>query len=355
MGDEATDVRRGDELDLARVGDFVRRALPELDGALELLQFPGGSANLTYLLRVGPTELVLRRPPFGTLAPGAHDMRREYKVLSRLWEHFDRAPRAFAFCDDPEVAGADFFLMERRRGEVVRDELPDSLRRQPDIGRRLGLALVDAFADLALLSPEACGLADLGKPAGFIERQVSGWANRWSRVKEDNPLPIMDDVAARLADTIPTSTVVALVHNDPKMDNCQFDPAGPDRVTAIFDWDMTTVGDPLADLGTLLNYWPDPSDPPGAWRGSNEGLRAFGLPTRREVVERYRARTGFDCSRAGWYEAFAQWKTAVVVAQLHHRWLQGDSANPRHETIAEAVPVLAASADQLLDVELASG
>lgn len=355
MGDEATDVRHGDELDLGRLDGFVRRELPDLDGDLELLQFPGGSANLTYLLRVGGTELVLRRPPFGTIAPGAHDMRREYKVLSRLWAHFDRAPRAYAFCDDHTVLGCDFFLMERRRGEVVRDELPESLRTHADVGRRLGFATVEAFADLHLLDPAVCGLDDLGKPVGFIERQVKGWADRWSRVEEDNPLPLMGEVAVRLADTMPASTQVSLVHNDPKIDNCQFDPADPDRVSAIFDWDMTTVGDPMADLGTLLNYWPDPADPPGAWRGSNEGLRAFGLPTRGEVVERYAARTGFDCSRAGWYEAFAQWKTAVVVAQLHHRWLQGDSANPRHETIAEAVPVLAASADQLLDAELAAG
>ena len=151
---------------------------------------------------------------------------------------------------------------------------------------------------------------------------------------------------------MPTSTATALVHNDPKLDNCQFDAADPDRVTAVFDWDMTTVGDPMVDLGTLLNYWPDPSDPPDAWRGSHDLLRELGLPPRAEIVQRYAERTGIDCSRARWYEAFAQWKTAVVVAQLHHRWRQGNSANPRHETIAEAVPVLAASADQLLAAEL---
>jgi aminoglycoside phosphotransferase (APT) family kinase protein len=355
MPDEATDVRAGDELDLARLARFVRDALPQFDGEVEVLQFPGGSANLTYLLRIGDTELVLRRPPFGTIAPGAHDMRREYKVLSRLWEHFDRAPRAHVFCDDHDVLGADFFVMERRRGEVVRDELPDTLAHHDQLGRRLGFAVVDAFADLALLDPAECGLADLGRPNGFVERQVSGWADRWSRIKDDNPVPLMEEVAGRLAASLPTSTVTALVHNDPKLDNCQFDPSDPDRVTAVFDWDMTTVGDPMVDLGTLLNYWPDPSDPPDAWRGSHELLKELGLPARAEIVDRYAERTGFDCSRARWYEAFAQWKTAVVVAQLHHRWLQGDSANPRHETIADAVPVLAASADQLLDAELGRG
>ncbi len=354
MADEAEEVRTGDELDVDRLRGFMRRELPELDGDIEVLQFPGGSANLTYLVRVGGAELVLRRPPFGTIAPGAHDMGREYKVLSRLWRDFDRAPRAYAFCQDHSVLGADFFLMERRQGEVIRDEIPPSLADLPEVGRRLGFAVIDAFADLALLDPAAVDLADLGKPEGFVARQVKGWSDRWSRVKDDNPLPVMDSVAVRLAETLPTSTVTALVHNDPKLDNCQFAVGEPDRATSIFDWDMTTVGDPLVDLGTLLNYWPDPSDPPGAWRGREDTMRTFGLPTRAEVIERYATRTGFDCSQAGWYEAFAQWKTAVVVAQLHHRWLQGDSANPRHETIAEAVPVLADSADQILDALAAS-
>ena len=346
---DAAAVRPGEELDWERLAGYLRQHLAEAQAPLEVLQFPGGSANLTYLLRFGDVELVLRRPPFGVIAPGAHDMRREHKVLSRLWAHFDRAPRSYLFCDDPDVVGAVFFVMERRHGEVIRDGLPGAMAGHPDVGRRVGLAVVDAMADLHRLDPAACELSDLGRPDGFVERQVRGWSHRWELVKGEEALPLMDEVAARLAASLPPSPVTSLVHNDLKLDNCQFDATDPDRVSSVFDWDMTTVGDPLVDLGTLLNYWPDPSDPPGAWRGSNEqGLRELGLPTRAEVVERYAERTGFDCGQARWYEAFAQWKTAVVVRQLHHRWLQGDSANPRHETIAEAVPALAASADQLL-------
>lgn len=348
MADDAEAVRSGDELDWDKVRAFLATAVPDLHGDLVVGQFPGGSANLTYLLRVGDTDLVLRRPPFGTLAPGAHDMKREFRVLSRLWQHFDRAPRAYAFSDDHDLIGSDFFVMERREGEVVRDAIPGSMAQHPDVGRRLGFAVIDAFADLHLLDPAACGLADLGRPDGFVERQVRGWADRWSRVAEPGEHPLMNEVAAELAGRLPTPTTVSLVHNDPKLDNCQFQADDPDRATSIFDWDMTTVGDPLVDLGTLLNYWPDPSDPPGAWRGREDSMRTFGLPTRAEVVDHYAARTGFDCTHARWYEAFAQWKTAVVVAQLHHRWKQGNSANPRHETIAEAVPALAASAAELL-------
>ncbi|MFN0026416.1 MAG: phosphotransferase family protein [Acidimicrobiales bacterium] len=350
MADSAEAVRDGDQLDWPALRSFLSREMPELDGELQVAQFPGGSANLTYLIGVGDRELVLRRPPFGTIAPGAHDMKREFKVLSRLWQHLDRAPRAYAFCDDPAVIGSDFFVMERREGEVIRDEIPDSMRQHPEVGRRVGFAVIDAFADLALLDPLEVGLADLGKPQGFVERQVRGWADRWSRVCELWDEPLMVTVAEVLAQRLPDAQRVSLVHNDPKLDNCMFAADNPDRATAIFDWDMTTVGDPLVDLGTLLNYWPDPSDPPGAWRGREDSMREFGLPTRAEVVARYAARTGFDCSEAQWYEAFAQWKTAVVVAQLHHRWRMGNSANPRHETIGDAVPTLAASAASLLGV-----
>jgi aminoglycoside phosphotransferase (APT) family kinase protein len=316
---------------------------------MEVLQFPSGSANLTYLLRFGPTELVLRRPPFGVVAPGAHDMRREYKVLSRLWRNFDRAPRAYVFCDDHDVIGADFVVMERRRGEVIRGVVPRSMAHHPDLGRRISFALVDAMAEMHLLDPAANDLSDLGKPAGFAARQVAGWKTRWDLVRPEDGNPLMDEVPERLAASVPEPTRVSIVHNDLKLDNCQFDPADPDRVQSIFDWDMTTLGEPLVDLGTLLNYWPDPTDPPVSRRASHEGLLHMGLPTRAEITARYADRTGIDVSSAGWYEAFAQWKTGVVIQQLHNRWKRGESTDPRMAVIADRLPILAAGASRLLD------
>ncbi len=348
---ELAPVRQGEDLDWDRIEAYLRSNLPrELDvsGALEVLQFPNGAANLTYLIRFGELELVLRRPPFGTLAPGAHDMQREFKVLSRLWRRFDRAPRAFLLCVDPAVAGADFFVMERRRGEVVRGVIPESMRAHPDVGPRIGAALIEAMADFHLLDPSECGLEDLGRPAGFVERQVKGWKKRWDLVANPDHDAAMSGVHARLEEAIPEAQRVSFVHNDLKLDNCMFDPADPDRVTAFFDWDMTTLGDPLIDLGTLLNYWPDPADGDGS-RGSHGGVGRMGLPTRSEVTKLYAERTGLDVSRAGWYEAFAQWKTATVVAQLHHRWAVGDSRDARMETIAARVPELAKAAARLLD------
>ena len=348
---ELDDVRAGENLDWVVIEAYLRRNLPsdlELDGDLRVQQFPNGSANLTYLIAFGPTELVLRRPPFGTLAPGAHDMKREYKVLSALWQIFDKAPRAYLFCDDHEVIGADFFVMERRRGEVVRGVVPPSMRHHANVGHRLGLALVDAMAEFHLLDPDVVGLGDLGRPDGFVERQVRGWKRRWDLVADPAYDKAMTDIHATLERSLPGAQRVSFVHNDLKLDNCMFDPADPDRVTAFFDWDMTTLGDPLIDLGTLLNYWPDPSDPAGSGRFSNEGLAAMGLPGRVEVAARYGERTGLDVSNAPWYEAFAQWKTATVVQQLHHRWLVGDSTDERMATIADRLPMLVANASSLL-------
>jgi aminoglycoside phosphotransferase (APT) family kinase protein len=276
-------------------------------------------------------------------------MKREHKVLSRLWKVFSPAPRAYVFCDDHAVVGADFVVMERRVGEVVRDSVPESMAALPDVGRRLGFALVDAMAEMHLVDAEAADLSTLGRPDGFTARQVSGWANRWSLVRPDDGPPLMDTLPARLEATMPAPTRVSIVHNDLKLDNCQFRSGEPDRVYSFFDWDMTTLGEPMIDLGTLLNYWPDPSDPPDERRVSHEGLITMGLPTRAEVVERYAERTGIDCSASVWYEAFAQWKTGVVVEQLHSRWVRGESTDPRMATIADRLPVLASKASALLD------
>jgi aminoglycoside phosphotransferase (APT) family kinase protein len=346
---ELAPVRPGEELDWKALEAYVTAGIPELSGSLSVMQFPSGSANLTYLLVFGDTELVMRRPPFGVVAPGAHDMKREYRVLSRLWRVFDRAPRAYLFCDDHSVVGSDFVVMERRRGEVIRGNLPASMAHYPDVGRRVGFAVVDAMADLHLVDPASCDLTELGRPDGFVARQVAGWKTRWDLVRPDDGPPQMDELPDRLAATLPVTTRTSLVHNDLKPDNCQFDPADPDRVQSIFDWDMTTLGDPLIDAGTLLNYWPDPSDPPEERRVSHEGMRTMGLPTRAEVIARYADRTGIDVTAVGWYEAFAQWKTGVVIQQLHNRWKRGESTDPRMETIADRLPVLAANASKLLD------
>jgi aminoglycoside phosphotransferase (APT) family kinase protein len=346
---EVAPVRPGEELDWERLSSYLRTSLPDLgDEAYEVLQFPNGSANLTYLVRLGGRELVVRRPPFGRLAPGAHDMRREFRALDGLWRHFDRAPRPYLFCDDQAIIGSDFLVVEYRRGVVIWDHLPGTM--PSEAGRRIGLAVVDALADLHLLVPDAVGLGDLGRPHGFVERQVSGWRKRWELV-DTSRVPAMEEVGRRLAQTLPETvgSRASVLHNDFKIDNCQFHPDDPDRVASIFDWDMATLGDPLVDLGTLLNYWPDPDDRDDDRPLHVPGLEHLGLPSRADVVERYAARSGVDVTNVAWYEAFATWKTAVVLEQLYQRWLRGESTDPRMAGKGEPVARLAGRASALLD------
>jgi aminoglycoside phosphotransferase (APT) family kinase protein len=331
---EVAEVRPGEQLDWDSLEAYLRKHLPEAAGNFSVMQFPNGSANLTYLVRLGETDLVVRRPPFGVIATAAHDMRREYNVLSLLHAAYPRAPLGQHYCADESVIGAHFLVSEYRSGVVVWDHVPDVLRVGEEPGRRIGLAVVDALADLHLVDPTQCGLGDLGRPAGYLQRQVRGWQGRWEAVALDGR-GTLDRVGELLARHIPESGPPALVHNDFKVDNCQFAVGDPDTVTSVFDWDMATLGDPLTDLGTLLNYWPDGRTP----ADGVPGLENVGLPSRDEVVARYAARTGQTLSRGGvaWYEAFGCWKTAIIMQQLYVRHVRGESADDRMTARGEQV------------------
>lgn len=345
---EIAPVRAGEELDWEALEAYLHERLPGSYGALEVQQFPNGSANLTYLLTLGGTKLVVRRPPFGKIAPGAHDMRREHKVLSRLHTAYPRAPKALLYCDDDSVIGSPFFVSEYRPGVVVWDEIPPSMTGHDSPGRRIGLAVVDALADLHAVDPDACGLGDLGRPDGYLERQVRGWQARWEAVAQE-PDTAVEEVGAVLARTLPKTTASTIVHNDFKIDNCQFAPGNPDRVVSVFDWDMATLGDPLVDVGTLLNYWPDDD---GGSALAVPGLDRLGLPTRTEVVARYAERRGRDLTLddTAWYEAFGCWKTAIIMQQLYARYLRGETTDARMGERGAAVQKLGHRALTLLGV-----
>lgn len=345
-------VQRGAEQPWSRVEAYLREHLDFVPPGppLEALQFTAGEANLTYLLRLGSTELVLRRPPMGPIAPGAHDMEREYRVLSKLWQEYDRAPRAYLFCGDAAVAGAPFFVMERRQGLVVKDKVPADLAGMPQLGWRLGIAVIEALGDLHLGEPSSCDLTELGRPHGFVARQVSGWRKRWQLVSHANEAlePTMERIADRLAATVPPPGPATLLHNDFKLDNCAFEAGEPDRVSTVFDWDMATLGDHRIDLGTLLNYWPDPDEDPPVERALSPAVIGLGLPFKADLVEHYARYTGLDVGDIGWFEAFANWKTVVVRQQIHNRWLEGQSSDPRHAAVADCAPGLAEAARRLL-------
>ncbi|WP_127128988.1 phosphotransferase family protein [Georgenia sp. SYP-B2076] len=340
-----------EELDWTALDTYLRDTLA-VTGELSVRQFPNGSANLTYLIAYGAWRAVLRRPPFGRVAPGAHDMRREYRVLSALSQAFDRAAQTLAYCEDTAVLGAPFFVMEYRAdGEVVRDEVPVSMSDLPDVGPRLTKAFATAVAELHRIEPDAIGLGDLGRPDGFVLRQLEGWTRRWDAVRPGDPetSSLMDEVGRALATDVPQPQRVSLVHNDLKLDNCQFRVGDPDRVRTIFDWDMTTIGDPLLDLGVMLNYWPDDGELGELARMLWPGQQRMGLESKARLTSVYAEAFDLDLRRLPWYEAMAAWKTAIQLQQLTARFERGESTDSRMAYYATVVPVAARMAARLLD------
>jgi aminoglycoside phosphotransferase (APT) family kinase protein len=335
-------IRPEERFDEDRVAAYLRSELPELigDGPVEFSQFPGGAANLTYLARTSDGEVVLRRAPLGEVARRSHDMEREHRVLSRLWSQYSLAPRAYLYCADPEVMGKPFFVMERRRGHVIRSEWPDTIANDPAGRRRLAVGLIDGLAQLHLVDPDAADLGDLGHPDGFVERQISGWSERWEAART-RTLPEMDTARALLGAAVPEPQATTILHNDYKLDNVMVDDRG--EMVAVFDWDMATRGDPLVDLGTLLAYWPDPGSPTYPIFGARSVALAPDL-SKAEAAVRYADATGFDLSGVSYYEGLALYRIAVIIEQIYSRYVAGQTSDPRFGAFEPIPPVLAAAA-----------
>lgn len=322
----------GQPQDWPRLAEWLARRGMCLQQRPPPRQFAGGYGNLNYLLQVDGGALVLRRPPPGPLPPGANDMAREHRVLERLHEAYPLAPRALAFCDDPAVLGAPFFLMQYRPGRAVRGVLPGDLAPH---ARALGELLVDLLAKLHGVQPAAVGLADLGRPEGFLARAVDGWAKRAAAACDGAPPAaagaLLDWLRAR---AVPAGTV-ALLHNDFKLDNVLLAPEGGATPVAVIDWDMCTRGDPLFDLATLLSYWTEAGDPPCMHALEQMPSAAHGFPTREQAAARYASRTGCDLASFRFHRVLAVLKLGVVFLQLHARWRRGASDDPRFAGFGE--------------------
>ena len=247
-------VRPGEELNRAALSDYLGKNLPEGATGIEMEQFPNGHSNLVYLVRTDRREYVLRRPPLGPVAPKAHDMAREYRVLHAVHPHFPEAPRVFLLCEDPSVIGCTFFLMERRHGMVIRDSIPRELAAIPDYPRRVSEAFIDCLVRLHSIDVSQPALSSLGKPEGFVERQVRGWAERWNRAKTEE-VPDMDRIMRWLHDRLPPSVDTNAGAQRLQARQCHAAVHRETRVEAVLDWEMTTIGDPLADLGLTMCYW----------------------------------------------------------------------------------------------------
>jgi aminoglycoside phosphotransferase (APT) family kinase protein len=340
--DGSKPVREGEQLDLAALDAYLERTLPELRGALMVEQFPSGYSNLTYLLRKGPTELVLRRPPAGVQVKSGHDMAREHRVLSGLQGIYPLAPRPLAYCEDPGVLGVPFYVMERRHGIILRKQVPKALGVDAATLRSMCGALVDQLAALHAVDLSAVGLADLGRPEGYVRRQVEGWIERFVRAKTSD-VPDIERLGAWLHARIPADGEGTLVHNDYKFDNVMLDPADLTRIVAVLDWELCTVGDPLMDLGTTIGYWVQDDDDP-RWQAMAFGPTSSpGAMTRRELVERYAERTGRDVSNMLYYYCFALLKIAGIVQQIYFRWTKGYTKDPRFGALDQVVLALGAT------------
>ncbi|MCW9032759.1 MAG: phosphotransferase family protein [Rhodospirillales bacterium] len=325
---ELIDIRPDEILDTTRLEPFLRENLEGAKGPMEVAQFGGGNANLTYMIAFGENEFVLRRPPLGPVAPSAHDMKREHHVLANLYKEYPLAPRSFLLCEDHDIIGADFHMLERKNGIVIRATMPEKFAGNPTLNQRIGLAVVDALADLHSLDPNKVGLGDLGKPEGFVERQLTGWTKRWHKAKDaDNP--DFDRLAQWLLDTRQESKYTTLLHNDLKLDNMLLNAEDPGKAEAVLDWDMCTRGDPLMDLGNLLNYWIDSTDPIEKGSVTSMPTQDEGFPTRTDVVKHYTERTGFNTSNIDWYHAFGAFKLTVVIQQIYIRYLRGQTQDKR--------------------------
>jgi aminoglycoside phosphotransferase (APT) family kinase protein len=346
LPDQAEPVRSGEEIDEAALGRYLATALGRGDPAVS--QFRQGHSNLTYLIRLGDQEYVLRRPPFGNVVKTAHDMSREFRILSALAPVFPAAPRPLLYCDDPAIIGGSFYLMERRTGIVIRRDLPPGLTLTPALADQLCRSLVGTLAALHAIDYRAIGLEGFGKPEGYVGRQIKGWHERY-RGAETERVPEMDAVAEWLVDGEAAGQrgqrggtgQAAIVHNDFKFDNVMLAMDDPGKIVAVLDWEMATVGDPLMDLGTMLSYWIEADDPP-AFRDLSRGpTMAPGMWTRARLIEEYAQRTGTAVPRPEFYYVFGLFKLAVIVQQIYARYARGVTRDERFAGLNAQVAILA--------------
>jgi len=344
MVDEATGIREGEELDRVRLHAFLLDSIPGLDGPLDVRQFPSGYSNLTYLVRVGNRELVLRRPPFGTKAKTAHDMGREWRVLTALHPEFPYCPKPLVYTEDTSVIGTPFYLMERLRGIILRKDLPPGLSLSPSQGRKLSQRFFDVLAELHSVDYERIGLGGFGKPAGYVERQVTGWARRYDAARTPDA-PDMADVIAWLQEKMPPDSArPGIVHNDYRLDNVVLDEKDPTRIIGVLDWEMATLGDPLMDFGSSLAYWVRKEDPPDLHLSRLAPTHLEGMLDRREVVEYYERRSGRAIGEVDFYYCFGLFRLAVIFQQIYYRYYQGETRDERFKDLIFVVHGLDAAA-----------
>jgi len=327
--DPSTQIRPGEELDANALDAYLKANLPGLDGVPLVTQFPGGASNLTYLLSYPGRDLVIRRPPFGHKARTAHDMGREYRILSQLGSSFPYCPRALLYCNNEAVMGAPFYVMERIEGIILRADLPAELGMSPTTTEALCKRFIDTLVQLHEVDYNACGLGDLGKPAGYVQRQISGWCERYDKAMTADA-PHWHEVKQWLHDKMPGDHPRAtLVHNDYRFDNVILDPEKPMHIIGVLDWELTTLGDPLMDLGNSLAYWIEAGDPAPLQSMRRQPSHAPGMLTRQQIVDYYAERANISIDNFDFYYTYGLFRLAGIVQQIYYRYFHGQTQDKR--------------------------
>lgn len=348
--DQPNAIRTGEELDNKRLKSFLKRAIDGLEGDLVVEQFPSGHSNLTYLISVGNREMVLRRPPFGTKAKTAHDMGREYRVLSALKDVYPYTPRPLAFTEDESVIGCPFYIMERVKGIIPRKNFPPGLEFTPDEARKLCLELLGVFRELHAIDYRAIGLENFGKPEGYVKRQVLGWNKRF-RAARTPDVPACESVMDWLEANMPPDTDrPCIIHNDYRFDNVVLDPENPFKIIGVLDWEMATIGDPLMDLGGCLAYWITSEDPEELQLLRVQPTNLEGMLTREEIAAAYAEITGMKIDHYEFYYAFGLFRLAVIAQQIYYRYFHGQTRDDRFKGFGMVVAVLNKTAKKVLGI-----
>lgn len=353
LKDKATTVREGQELDLGKLGAYLSSELNHSE-SLEINQFPSGYSNLTYLIKCGDKQFVLRRPPSGTKAKSANDMGREYRVLSGLNGHFNHAPEVSLFCEDETVIGAPFYLMEYISGLIVRADYPQELSATPEFVAAQGHQFVTALAELHAVDYKAAGLAELGRPEGYTARQISGWAKRYRNALTPGASDYQH-IIQWLQNHLPEeSGNNSLIHNDYKMDNIIWNSEQPENIIGVLDWEMTTLGDPLMDLGATLGYWIEAGDPDDLQSIRNMPSNVPGALSRRELLSSYAATSGRDIATEyfDFYYIYGLFRRAAICQQIYYRFHHGQSTDQRFASLPNSVAALETQAKRVIGGEI---
>ncbi len=338
--DEPIKTREGEELDLKKVAVFLKDAIPGIEGDITIKQFPGGYSNLTYSISSKEREMVLRRPPFGKKAKTAHDMSREYKILKALKPVFPYCPEPLVYSEDPDIMGCPFYVMERLKGIILRRDLPKSMPFSPDEATRLCENLITVFHDLHSVDYHQIGLADFGKPEGYIKRQVEGWSRRYRNAKTDDA-PDCEKIMAWLHEKMPADTdTPSIIHNDYKFDNAVLNPDNPLEIIGILDWEMSTIGDPLMDLGSSMAYWINRDDSDNLQAMRMMPSTADGMLSREELINLYLDKSGKEIESFDFYYCFGLFRLAVIAQQIYYRYYHGQTKDQRFAMMIAGVIIL---------------